>query len=486
MKLRITLDGNIITQPNKAQIYETEQIHLHPDGQSTQIEKIAENSFNHLVSLFARQQYANSFYLNFFLDSADIPRISGYIISFYPDSAIIKIDDVMSSYILHRLRSHIKHHVKRPSAGGKEICVYIPTECFLLSNYDLRQFLQSLLKEIVTLQQISPDASSYLNISIKSPKASAINEYFSFLSALASKITSLSITKTEGIYQDCEHLVFTQLLAVLLYETPLLDYLSLIDNDLKSEHLEQIARPLALHKNIKDLNLQGNSITRLTFLCEILTRNTSLFCLNLHYNKLNALTLKEFIQLFESSQNTSILNLNIFTQILQPLGPVATYLQAPNNLNNYDPRARQQRDILAFKKPLNTLINLITRNNKIKKSKLTPFLLSLRATNVVLYNLITDIITKADTSANPTTTPLRKKLDTKPCVFSRFALYNKDITLNILSFIAYEDKLEEKKEPANPSKNTFDANLKYLDHRLMLFKSLQPTEQEPEPMSLCV
>ena len=117
MKLRITLDGNIITQPSKAKIYESEQ--LHPDGQSTQIERITENNFNNLVSLFARQQYANSFYLNFFLDSNDIPRISGYIISFYHDTSIIKIEDIMSSYILHRLRSHIRQHVKRPSSGEK-------------------------------------------------------------------------------------------------------------------------------------------------------------------------------------------------------------------------------------------------------------------------------------------------------------------------------------------------------------------------------
>ena len=484
MKLRITLDGNIITQPSKAKIYETEQ--LHPDGQSTQLERITENNFNHLVSLFSRQQYANSFYLNFFLDSTDIPRISGYIISFYHDTSIIKIEDIMSSYILHRLRSHIRQHVKRPSAGEKNICVYIPTECFLLNNYDLRQFLQSLLKEIMTLQKMLPDANSFLKIILKSPKSNSINEYFSFLSILANKITSISITKTQGIYQDCERLVFTQLLAELLYKTPLLTSLSLKDNNLKSEHLDQIAEPLALHKNIKDLNLQGNSITQLTFLCKILTRNTSLFYLNLNYNNLNALTLKEFIQLFDRSQNTSILNLNIFTQIIRLAIPSIETLQAANNLNGNDSRIQIQQEKLAFQKYLKTLSYLIARNNKIKRSKLTPFLLSLRATNAVLYNLITDIITKADTSPNPTITQLRRKLETKPCAFSRFALYNKDITLNILSFIAYEDKLEEKKEPANPSKNTFDANLKYLDHRLMLFKSLQPAEQDPEPMSLCV
>ena len=89
MKIRICIDGNIVTQPNKTTVYEIEQIH--PDGSTSQVEAVSEREFNESVFLLARHQHQNQFYFNFYIDTNNIPRVSGYIISFYSESSIIKL-----------------------------------------------------------------------------------------------------------------------------------------------------------------------------------------------------------------------------------------------------------------------------------------------------------------------------------------------------------------------------------------------------------
>lgn len=465
MKIRISLDGNIITQPNKTTVYEIEQIH--PDGSSTQVETVSERAFNDMVFLLARRQHQNQFYFNFYLDTNDMPRISGYIISFYSESSIIKIDDLMSSYTLHKLNSHIKQYVKRPSTRENEITVYIPVECFLLSNYNLRQFLQLLSKEISSLQQILPDAKSYLKIILKAPKANAINEHFMFLSTFAEKITSLSIKKTEGIIFESEQVVLMQLLSELLYKTPNLTSLCLRHNNLKSENLEHIARPLSKLKKLKSLNFQGNAITNLNFICHVLAESKSIYLLNIHKNKIRTQDLRSFNNLFIMNLNISLINLIIYQQNTQYDTHDLDDL-AHASSQEIDSINQRQQEHAAFLDERKTTDKLITRNSIIKSSKLIIFILNFRATNSILYKVITNLITSSNPELPGELTPLSHYFEQNLRPASKeLPLYNKDIMLNILSFISHEDPIDKEDKMSN----TLMPSLHYLNHRLKLSHS---------------
>ena len=464
MKIRICIDGNIVTQPNKTTVYEIE--HIHPDGSTSQVEAVSEREFNESVFLLARHQHQNQFYFNFYIDTNNIPRVSGYIISFYSESSIIKIEDLLSSYTRHKLSSYIKQYVKRPSTREKAITIHIPVECFLLNSNDLRKFLQLLTKEIISLQKTLPDAKSNLKIILKAPKANFINEYFIFLSSFAEKIISLSIKKVEGIFLEPEKIVFMQLLSELLSKSPNLTSLCLRHNNLRSDNLEFLSRPLSKLRKLKSLNFQGNAITSLNFICTVLAASKSICLLNIHKNKIRAHDLISLNNIFSLPHNISLINIILYQQNLLQDTPDIEGLSFPNSQQTNSNSLRQQENT-AFLEERKTTDNLITRNSMIKSSKLISFILSLRTTNSTLYKVTTDLITISNPAFIDGLTPLSNYFEiNRRTPNIELPIYNKDIVLNILSFISCEFSYDTKE--TKETNRTLIPCLNYLSHRLQL------------------